>query len=294
MTLGEPDRTELVELNRTTLRLWEWGDPSAPPILCVHGALDHGRMWDELAPRVADWGYRVVALDCRGHGDSGPLHSGHLWYSLAIDHCLLARRLGPPIGLIGHSMGAGQAMFVAGVWPELVRWVINLDGLGPSEAGFDQGQFKDRVQRSLSAVQRISTSPARVYASQDEMVERRLQVNHRMPRPWMEHLVRHGTRQVEGGWVWKADPHFMVGFPGDFSFAHLLAEQALTRAPMLVLTGAEPDMWSELTEEEKEARLAPLPSATHEVIEDAGHYVHLEQPDAVLDAMHRFLKEVDG
>jgi pimeloyl-ACP methyl ester carboxylesterase len=290
--LSEPDRSRLVEVNRTTLRLWEWGDIDAPAVLCVHGAQDHGRMWDGLAPRVAELGYRVVALDCRGHGDSGRLFSGHLWHNLSLDLCALARQLGPPVGLVGHSMGGGQAMFMAGVWPELVRWVVDIDGLGPPEGAFGQGDIAEGADRGLSAVQRLVSSPARIYASTDEMVERRLQVNHRMPRPWMEHLVRHGSRPVEGGWAWKADPLFMIGLPGEFDIEHLNAEFEMTRAPVLVLTGSEADTWSDLTPAQKDERLSHFVDVRHEEISGAGHYVHLEQPDAVLEAVTRFLTEV--
>ena len=68
--LPEPDRAELVAVNRTQLRVWQWGDGSAPPVLFLHGAYDHGRMFDDLAPRVAALGYHAIALDFRGHGDS--------------------------------------------------------------------------------------------------------------------------------------------------------------------------------------------------------------------------------
>ena len=57
-----PDRGRIVHLNRTTLRLWEWGDPADPPIICAHGAHDHGRMWDGFAPLLAGAGILGVAL----------------------------------------------------------------------------------------------------------------------------------------------------------------------------------------------------------------------------------------
>jgi alpha-beta hydrolase superfamily lysophospholipase len=91
--LREPDRTELVAVNRTELRLWCWGDPTAAPVLLLHGAYDHGRMFDDLAPRVAALGYHVIALDFRGHGDSGPLDTGFAWALLHLDLALLVRDL---------------------------------------------------------------------------------------------------------------------------------------------------------------------------------------------------------
>ena len=59
MGIPEPERAELVDLGRTTLRTWGWGDVDDPLVLCLHGAYDHGRMFDGIAPRVAELGYHV-------------------------------------------------------------------------------------------------------------------------------------------------------------------------------------------------------------------------------------------
>jgi pimeloyl-ACP methyl ester carboxylesterase len=291
--LAEPDRSCFVELNRTRLRLWDWGDPEAPPVICVHGAYDHGRMWDGLAPELAALGYRVVAVDLRGHGDSGRLSSGAAWAAIAVDLALLARHLGPPVGLVGHSFGGGQSLFVAGVWPELVRWVVNLDGLGPPAAGFEPpDDIAGRTGELLAGAERALSRPARVHPSAEVLVARRKRVNVRMPDEWLHHLVRHGTRPAEGGLVWKADPLFGVGFPAAFDVDALHAEHEAVRRPVLALTGAEHDTWSEMTPDELEERLTHLSDVRHQIVEGAGHYVHLEQPEAVLAAVAGFVAEV--
>ena len=51
-------------------------------------------MFDGLAPRMAALGYHVVAVDFRGHGDSGPLDTGFAWTLLHLDLALLVRHLG--------------------------------------------------------------------------------------------------------------------------------------------------------------------------------------------------------
>src|SRR6185312_17524195 len=101
-------------------------------------AYDHGRMFDDLAPRIAALGYHAIALDFRGHGDSGPLDTGFAWTLLHVDVALLTRDIiGQPVGIVAHSFGAGQAMGVGGVFPELVRWLVFIDGLGPPKIAFD-------------------------------------------------------------------------------------------------------------------------------------------------------------
>jgi pimeloyl-ACP methyl ester carboxylesterase len=77
--LRAPDRSGFVEVNRTRLRVWEWGDPDGTPVICVHGAFDHGRMFDGLGPGLAELGFRVVTIDVRGHGDSGPCCGRSAW-----------------------------------------------------------------------------------------------------------------------------------------------------------------------------------------------------------------------
>ena len=112
--IPEPERAELVDLDRTTLRTWGWGTRPTPLVLCLHGAYDHGRMFDGIAPRLAALGYHVVAVDFRGHGDSGPLDTGFAWTLFHLDLALLIRHLGGgPVGFVAHSFGGGQATGVA-------------------------------------------------------------------------------------------------------------------------------------------------------------------------------------
>ena len=293
LQLAEPDRADFVDVAGTRLRVWEWGDASAPAVLCLHGAYDHGRMWDELAPRIAALGFHVVAVDLRGHGDSDRLRSGHVWSASVMDVVRLARHYGSPVGLIGHSFGGGQAAMVAATFPEDVRWVVNIDGAGPPPAVFEEDRdLPSAAEAGVEAAERVLWGAPRVYASREEMAQRRAGVNTRLPRRWVDHLVGHGAAEVDGGYVWKSDPMFSVGMPDDFSLDHLYAEFAATRCPVLVITGGEHDTWSDLTDEELDARLAHMPDVRHHVVEGAGHYVHIEQPDRVLSLIEAFLREL--
>jgi pimeloyl-ACP methyl ester carboxylesterase len=292
--LAEPDRATFVEVNRTSLRCWEWGDPDAPAIVFTHGAFDHGRLFDELAPRVAELGYHAVAVDLRGHGDSGRLGTGHAWWPVVLDLALLARHLGAPVGLIGHSMGAGQAMTMAAAFPELARFVVSLDGLGPPADAFAERDMREGAVKALGSIERLQTSPPRAYATVEEMAERRRAVNTRLTEDWALHLARHGSRLTEGGYVWKADPVFGVGLPNAFDIDLLDAELSGVACPLLVLMGTEPDMWSDLPHDERERRISMFADARLIEVAGAGHYVHLEQPDVVVGHIASFLAEVES
>src|SRR2546425_231718 len=65
-----PDRMRVVDSGGLAISVGEWGDESAPPILVAHGGFDFAGTYDVFAPMVADAGWRVVAWDHRGHGES--------------------------------------------------------------------------------------------------------------------------------------------------------------------------------------------------------------------------------
>src|SRR2546423_2037530 len=229
----------MADLGRITLRLWEWGDPSRPTVLLAHGFFDHGRMFDGIAPRIAELGYHAVAVDLRGHGDSGRVSSGH-WDAFTLDLALLARRYGGSVVLLGHSFGGGQVLGAASAFPELVSRLINIDGLGPPP------EFMRDDARTLplwlGTAESIWHRPQREYASIEEMAERRHQMNPRMPTEWLLHLARHGSRAgPNGGRVWKSDPNLRIRSPGAFGEAALRAQDSRGRCPGLGLTRAWPD-----------------------------------------------------
>lgn len=293
MPIPPPERADLVDLGRTTLRTWGWGDPAHPLVLCLHGAYDHGRMFDGLAPRVAALGYHVVAVDFRGHGDSGPLDTGFAWTLIHLDLALLIDRLDAgPVGFVAHSFGGGQATGVAGAFPELVRWVVNIDGLGPPAAAMaPPDSIGEAVQQSFDRTDRALLGSRRPWASLADMAAYRGRNNPRLPPEWVDHLVRHGARPAEGGWVWKADPMFGVGLPAEFNVAMLEAEMRRTSCPVLVLTGDQEDTWREHDDDELDDRVAWL-GARHHVVAGTGHYPHIEDPDATMAHVEAFLTEV--
>jgi pimeloyl-ACP methyl ester carboxylesterase len=291
-----PDRATFFEVNRTRLRAWCWGDPAAPPVVLVHGAYDHGRTWDGFAPRLVRLGFHVVAIDVRGHGDSGRLSSGMAWGACTIDLCELARALAPapgtPIGMIGHSMGGGQVFTAAATTPECFAWLVNLDGLGPPAEGFVDEGIVQMATRSLDEIDKIHSSAPRPWASRAQLADRRGAINIRLPRPFLEHMVEFGTREVEGGFVWKWDPLFRTGVPDGFSLELVLAQYRDVAAPTLVLVSSQEDAWTEVHDDEAARRVAMLQDGRLVSVPDAGHYVHVEQPEFVLDHITRFLDEI--
>lgn len=290
--LPHPDRAVFADVNRTRLRVWEWGDPAAPVVLAAHGAYDHGRMFDELAPAVAALGYHVRCIDVRGHGDSGPLNTGMTWEASLLDLAVLAEAAGGPVGLLGHSMGAGMLMGMAAVWPERARWIVTLDGLGPPTSQFADSTLEQVATDAWGGLVKTLGRSRRVFPDRDAMRAQRGAVNTRIPDRWLDHLVEHGSFAVEGGFSWKWDPIFNTFMPDGFNPSWVTDDHEQIRCPVLALMGGADDMWV-FPADELEERASHVDDIRVHTVADAGHYVHLEQPDVTLEHIRAFLAEVE-
>jgi pimeloyl-ACP methyl ester carboxylesterase len=285
-----PERSRDFVSDGLRLRVHEWGDPAATPLVLLHGEFDHGRGFDLLAPVLATR-FRVVALTSRGHGDS-EWDGCSAWPNDVADAVNLMRSLGRPVHLVGHSRGGGQASDAATWAPECVRQLVNIDGFGPPPDGFtlrgapDARSMPERFAAHLD-VARKGPPRWRPYRSLDDLVERRRAQNPRLSREWLRYFLFFGAREVEGGWVWKTDPAFATGF-GPWRPEWVGPSWRLLRMPMLAVTGSEPDAW-QLPEPYATERLANVPTLSRAVVQGAGHFVHMEQPQATAEILLGFL-----
>ncbi len=290
--LAEPDRSTFVDLAGTRIRVWEWGDPTNPVVICLHGAFDHGRMFDELAPRVAALGYHVAAVDHRGHGDSERLFTGQIFRAASIDVARLAAHYDQPVGIIGHSMGSSIGIGVSATWPERVRWMVSIDGLGPPDEMFNVEDYGALTTSMVDYAIKTFGRERRVFESKAAMAKQRGDINYRIPEQWVAHLVEHGSERNGDGWSWKWDPTFNVNIPEGFRREVVTGEFERMKRPILALTGGEEDMWSELSPQSIDERMALFADGRHHAVAGGGHYLHLEQPDTTFDLIVNFLSEI--
>jgi pimeloyl-ACP methyl ester carboxylesterase len=294
-----PDRLSWIQARDVRLRSYEWGDPTAPPVLLCHGMFDHGRGFDRLAPHLAD-DYRVVAFDARGHGDSDWVDT-YTWPRDVMDVIYVMRSLGGPVHLIGHSKGGGQATDAATLAPELTGRLINIDGFGPPDDGgfsrpgapdLDDLTIPQLCNRFLDRRRKADQRRAwRAYATFDELVARRGQQNPLLPKDWLRYFVHHGARVSEDGWRWKSDPMMVGGGFGPFKPEWIAPGWQRLRVPMLAVVGSIPDSWGPLPEAVLEPRLAHVPQLERATIDGAGHFVHMERPAELADVILDFLAE---
>jgi pimeloyl-ACP methyl ester carboxylesterase len=283
-----PERRRFFTTDGVRLRVDEWGDPSAAPLVLLHGAFDHGRGFDLLAPLLAAR-FHVLALTSRGHGDSDWVDN-YAWASDVADAVNLLRSLRRPAHLVGHSRGGGQATDAALWAPECVRRLVNIDGFGPPPEGFapagmpvDARPAPVRFRDHLDRRRRSGERSWRPYPRLEDLVERRREQNPRLSREWLRYFLHHGAREVEGGWVWKTDPEFANGF-GPWRPEWVGPGWKRLRVPMLAVVGSEPDTWR-ISDTVIAERLAHVPELARATVAGAGHFVHMERPRETADVL---------
>ena len=89
-----------------------WGDPSARPVLLIHGVTSSAAIWWRVGPALAASGRRVIAVDQAGHGRTGHWQGHHRFRDNAADIAAFIRAAGldrPDLQVVGHSWGAMTA-----------------------------------------------------------------------------------------------------------------------------------------------------------------------------------------
>ena len=163
---GMPGPTSRVFFSqRLRLHYVDWGNPDAPPLLLVHGGRDHCRNWDWVAQALRkDW--HIICPDLRGHGDSQWSPDGN--YSMASYIYDLAQLMHQqalaPVTIVAHSLGGNICLRYAGVYPEKVRRLVAIEGLGPSpkviaERTEDDGRAHARMGRGAAQAVRPPAAP---------------------------------------------------------------------------------------------------------------------------------------
>ena len=271
-----PERTRKIPSHGIEIHTLEWGDPEAQPVVLAHGMWDHARSFATLGPLLAER-FRVIAMDARGHGDSGWADS-YGWGIDIYDLLNVVASLGRPVHLVGHSKGGGQVTDAARIEPERVRQLVNIDGFGPEPEPEADVPLPERMAQNLdSRRRRVQRQSWRPYKSLDDLVERRLAQNPRLDREWLRFFAWHAARLEPDGWHWKHDP-IMGRFIGPFSPDWIAPAWAVLKMPVLAVVGSEPDTWGPLPEPLLSERLAHIPNLERVTVEGAGHFVHVEKP----------------
>jgi pimeloyl-ACP methyl ester carboxylesterase len=264
-------------INGLSLRWLDWGDPTAPPIVLLHGGGQSARTWDACCLVLARR-HRCLALDQRGHGDSAWSPEGAYGFDDHADDIaafLDALDLRAPT-LAGMSMGGINAIVCAARDPRRLRALVIVD-VAPEV----QVEPVERMMRGIAANRR--------FASPRDAAGRLARLGARRDRTLLEAtLALNLRRQADGAWTWKYDPRTLA----DLSAEQILAPRrplwdVLPRidCPALVVRGAQSEIFSEADA----TRLArSLPRASRATVQGARHSVQTDNPAGLAQAMVAF------
>lgn len=287
-----PDRRYAIDSHGLRLAAYEWGEPDARPLLLNHGGFDFAGTWDGFAPRLADAGWRVIAFDQRGHGDSehAALYS---WQADLRDLKTVLDSIGPePVAAVGHSKGGSQLTDLIHALPHRIWRFVNIDGLPsdhahPDVAEHERARQFDETLESWLDWRRTTHAALRKPGTLDELARRRGRMNPRLSHEWLRYLVTVGAREDADGWRWKIDPSLRFGGFGPWRPSWSVERARGLAVPLLGIIGTEHEEmgWGATPE-----TLRPhLPaSARLEVLEDVGHFVHIEEPERVAELVLEF------
>lgn len=279
---AEPTQ-KFVTSQRIPISYWDWGNEEAPPLVLVHGGKDHARQWDRIAQAFRDT-YHVVALDLRGHGDSGWSPGGTYGLSdNAIDLVRVIETVGAPARVLAHSYGGSVSLIAAGTYPEHFTRLAVLEGthsLNPR----DETEMGPRWLRTWGdRIRSYEGSAARVYPTLEAAAERVAEANPRLPADFVPHLTAYAAKPVEGGYVWKYDWWVNGRTSMEIRREELPRFWAAVECPVLHVF-ARHGQANQVHDAEKYFK-----DARTVFVEDAGHWLHHDQPEAALAALRPFL-----
>jgi pimeloyl-ACP methyl ester carboxylesterase len=298
-------RERELDVRGLRLHLRERGPEDGPACVLLHGWLDQGGSFDRLAPLLSARGVRTLALDLRGHGDSGWVGAGgfyHLVEYLAdLDGALdalglalaegdaahagpstsLSQRASQRVRLVGHSLGASISLLFAAARPERVAHVALLDGL---PLAVRPGEVPGRLAEYLADLKKPRNR--RTVGSLALAAERVQKASPLIRADAALHLAETGVsrdRDQADALAWKWDPWLRAHSPMPMVEEIFQDLQPSVTAPVLLLRAGT--TW---LPEEPELRLrlrglkGPLTIGT---IEGTSHHLHLEAPEAVAERL---------
>ncbi len=288
-----PDRRRWVDAYGVQISVSEWGDPDAPGVLPVHGGFDFAGTFDVFGPILADAGWRVVAWDHRGHGDSQHV-ALYSWDADVRDAlAVLDSTTREPIAAVAHSKGGGLITQLIEARPHRISALVNIDGL-PSRRVHPDVSEHERTRLLGTEIsgwldhRRNAHTLVRKPGTIDELAQRRGRMNPRLSHDWLRYLVTIGARRDPDGWRWKIDPTLRFGGFGPWRPEWSLERLPGFPVPLLGILGTadEPMGWG--TDPERLRPYLP-PGARIVSIDGAGHFVHIERPNEVADLVLEFL-----
>jgi pimeloyl-ACP methyl ester carboxylesterase len=261
------------------------GDPTALPVVFLHGGGQTRHSWGGTASAVVEHGWQAITLDARGHGESAWSTNGDYRlssFATDVEH-VLATLPARPV-LVGASLGGLTSILLAGeLAPGCAAGVVLVDII------------PDMEERGADRIQAFMAEHARTgFASLDEVADAIAAYNPHRPRPTDLSGLAKNVREREGRYYWHWDPEF-VGGTADLPPTEITDHVRLNAAvgvivddvPLMLVRGRASDLVSEAG---AAAFLERFPEAEFVDVSGAGHMVAGDRNDAFTAAVIDFLE----
>ncbi len=285
-----PAQHETIKLRYLNFHVHRWTGSDPEPIVLLHGWGDTGETFQFVVDSLPDK-YTLVAIDHRGFGRSEWPQDGYWFPDYLADLDAWLELLSPdkPVTLIGHSMGGNLATHFAGVRPDRVKRLVNLEGFGLSATSSDEapGRYAQWLDEIRAGSQFASYA---LYPDYDRLAELLARRHRHLPRERADFIARAWARENGQGRIeLRADPRHKLVNPYLYRRDEMRACWRQITAPFLFIAADESDHYrrvretftlNKLQEDFKDVRL--------EIVPEAGHMVHLERPERVAELIRSF------
>ncbi|CEP17422.1 hypothetical protein [Parasitella parasitica] len=249
-----------------------------PPVLICHGLFGSKQNWSSLAKAMSNRLSRdIYTIDLRNHGDS-PHTAEHTYNAMTedlqtfIDH----HDIKQPI-LLGHSMGGKAVMNTALNCPDIASKLIVVDM--PPVAMKLARNFSNYVA-AMKAIERAN--PSKQSEADKILSQYESNVGVRM-------FLLTNLKRMSDGTLRFRIPYEILGNSLDNIGSFQVPENAFYKGETLFIAGGESPYLPPFHEKEKQIKRL-FPNSKLEVVDGAGHWVHAEKPDAVLNLITSFVK----
>ncbi len=297
-----PSTSQFIPIRTLRYHVQTWGQPRAdtPPLVMVHGWMDVAASWQFVVDAFAQDRY-VIAPDWRGYGKTEVPGCDNYWlpdYLADLDFLLDALCPGQPVDLVGHSLGGNVAMLYAGVRPERIRRLVNLEGFGmaatqPAQAPARYAKWMDELKSFHKG--EMALKP---YDSAAGVARRLMKNNPRLPQDKADWLALHwaGETAAEGGgsqWTILGDAAHKIINANLYQVQEALEIYQRITAPTLAVEASDDSLskwWGgKFTLAEYHERLKNVANVRVATVADASHMLHHDQPQAVAGLIEGFL-----
>ena len=290
--------SEFVPIRNLQYHVQVWGEPSPDktPLVMVHGWMDVAASYQFVVDALSHDHY-VIAPDWRGYGRTPSGNVDNFWfpdYMADLDFLLDHYSPDRPVNLVGHSLGGNVVMLYAGVRPERIRRLVNLEGFGlpattPDMAPARYAKWMDELKKLHSGELDL-----KAYDTVNGVARRLMKTNPRLSPDKANWLAEHWAEEnAEGKWTILGQPAHKVISAHLYQADEVLALYRRLSMPVLAVEASDNslDLWwkGKFTLEQYHERIKNVPNVEIGFIPDAGHMMHHDQPELLAAMIERFI-----